>query len=814
MSKDLEAIKKKRRFLRKSVTDTLKSIDEALSEQDSHGRVQVLKDNIASKWSDLQEVQGTMCIMLEDADIDAECEIHNEYEARIIESMAKMTSYFASKHVSEVKLAGNSPPASQSSSQVQVQLPKINLPAFGTCPKASKVSERQRLKACVSDALKLVIELKCARSLHASTAKEDISVLHQDSARPHLCEVKVKSAPELPSSSSGPPVPSSVVANSVAVGSVGKVILQTVPAIFCGLNGCSKVVRCFFDLSSQTSEMVYLRNIALKDNYQQAESRLYNLEKKLLQEPMKAMSYIEAINKYVDNGVAEEVLCDEITPTDGRPVFYLPHHAVIRKDKQTTKRRVVFDASAKDSCGPQNRADLPTRGLSASQLGESHLWWKGPFWLQESEKDWHEDLRSKPSDEIVDQERKSKASVSCIVEPKEPFIDFTRFSKYSRLLRTVAWIKRFVTNSRVKEDERIDSILTSSEIQNAERWLISHVQKASFPEEITSSKQHGPEKDGNLANLNPFMYTTSGFLRVRGRIHKSLLPEEEKHPIILPSNHPVVKLLIDDVHRRELHAGVEHTFSVLRQKFRLIKGRLTVRQTLRNCLLCRHYLTKPFGQRMAPLPEDRIKPAPPFTNVGLDFAGLLYLKDSGDKVYICLFTCAVTRAVHLELVCDMTAERFLLALRRMIARRGMCSIIWSDNAKNFKAAHKELRQCWRVLQSDQTQSVLSQKKIQWKFIVEKAPWWGGFYERVIKSVKTPLKKLFAKAMLDTEQLTTILAEIKAQLNSRPLTYLGADPDGYSVITPAHILIGRNLQVCPTKDTRVSEQTSRALTKRF
>ena len=91
--------------------------------------------------------------------------------------------------------------------------------------------------------------------------------------------------------------------------------------------------------------------VALKDNYRQAESWWYNLEKKLLQEPVKAKSYREAINKYVENGVAEEVPCDEVTPTDGRPVFYLPHHAVIREDKQTTKTRVVFDASAKDSKG-------------------------------------------------------------------------------------------------------------------------------------------------------------------------------------------------------------------------------------------------------------------------------------------------------------------------------------------------------------------------------------------------------------------------------------------------------------------------------
>ena len=126
---------------------------------------------------------------------------------------------------------------------------------------------------------------------------------------------------------------------------------------------------------------------------------------------------------------------------------------------------------------------------------------------------------------------------------------------------------------------------------------------------------------------------------MKKKIHKSLLPEEEKHPIMFSaSNHPVVKLVIDDVHRLELHAGVEHTLSVLRQRFWLIKRRSTVRQTLRSCLICRHYQTKPFGQQMAPLPEDRIKPSPPFTNVGLDFAGPLHLKDSAEKVYICLFT--------------------------------------------------------------------------------------------------------------------------------------------------------------------------------
>ena len=131
---------------------------------------------------------------------------------------------------------------------------------------------------------------------------------------------------------------------------------------------------------------------------------------------------------------------------------------------------------------------------------------------------------------------------------------------------------------------------------------------------------------------------------------------------------------------------------MVRQKFWIIKGRATVRKVVEKCLMCRHYCTKPLTQQIAPLPADRIIPAPPFTNIGLDFAGPLYLKDGGAKAYICLFTCAVTRAIHLELVSNMTMEKFLLALRRMVAQSGMCSIIWSDNAKTFKCA-KELQKC-------------------------------------------------------------------------------------------------------------------------
>ena len=133
MVNDLEAFKKKRRFLRKSITDTLKSIDEALSIPDNHARIQVLKDNIANKWNDLQEVQASMCTLLEEKEIDEECESHNEYELRVIEYMAKMMHYLESKHVGKESAGGNSTAAQAPLSlcpKVQVKLPKIDLPTF------------------------------------------------------------------------------------------------------------------------------------------------------------------------------------------------------------------------------------------------------------------------------------------------------------------------------------------------------------------------------------------------------------------------------------------------------------------------------------------------------------------------------------------------------------------------------------------------------------------------------------------------------------------------------------------------------------
>ncbi|GFY32779.1 integrase catalytic domain-containing protein [Trichonephila clavipes] len=199
---------------------------------------------------------------------------------------------------------------------------------------------------------------------------------------------------------------------------------------------------------------------------------------------------------------------------------------------------------------------------------------------------------------------------------------------------------------------------------------------------------------------------------------------------------------------------------------------------------------KPADQLSGQLPRDRITQSPPFQVVGIDFTGAILVKDNQGtrKSYVSLFTCAVTRAVHLELVSDMSTKCFLLALRRFLARRGNCKVIYSDNARTFKAAERELTYFANILKDSEFQSFVADKGIHWKFIVERAPWWGGFYERLVKTIKDPFYvKILGRALLTFEELSTILSEVEVIVNHRPLTYVENDPGEPEPLTPAHFL---------------------------
>ena len=187
---------------------------------------------------------------------------------------------------------------------------------------------------------------------------------------------------------------------------------------------------------------------------------------------------------------------------------------------------------------------------------------------------------------------------------------------------------------------------------------------------------------------------------------------------------------------------------------------------------------------MPPLPLERVSSSPPFNNTGLDFAGPLYAmeKPVGNadshtiKAYVCLFTCASTRGVHLELTKELSASVFLQAFRKFCACRGVPSTIMSDNAKTFKFCSKEIE---KIVRSEEVHQYLTNRQISWQFIVEKSPWWGGYWERLVRSVKRCLRKTLGRSTLTFDELATILVEIEATLNNRPLTYVCDDTEGLS-----------------------------------
>ena len=271
------------------------------------------------------------------------------------------------------------------------------------------------------------------------------------------------------------------------------------------------------------------------------------------------------------------------------------------------------------------------------------------------------------------------------------------------------------------------------------------------------------------------------------------LSEGSLKPKLLPSGDHFTKLVINSVHKENLHSGVSQTLAEVRQEYWIPKGRMAVRSVLQSC--CRYIRISGGTYKsptMAAWPRERMSKAAPFTYTGIDYFGPLYIKcgnaDQSKKVWVCLFTCLGVRAVHLEMIDDMSAEQFLLCLRRFIAIRGKPEKIISDNAPQFKLVKRALDLTWSdIIHDKDIISYAASKGIEWKFIIEFAPWMGGVYERMVGLVKMSLKKAIGKVRLTSVQLQTVLAEVQAVVNSRPLTYVGEDINSTIPLRPIDFL---------------------------
>ena len=425
--------------------------------------------------------------------------------------------------------------------------------------------------------------------------------------------------------------------------------------------------------------------------------------------------------------------------------------------------------------GADNPADLPSRGTSASYL-QKREWLHGPDWLSLPASAWPDALISEPEPaECQEEERAQKVAVhaSTVQEESNPGVGQIMtpeaYSSLTRLHRVTAWVLRWAGNAR--GGTRVIGDLTADEIEEAERRWIGQVQRDEYHEEIDLLEESGElSANSRLFQLSAFI--DSGILKLKGRVQESTLTMQEKHPILLPNRHPYVSLVILELHQGLCHAGVQQTLFALRERFWVPRARQRVRQVIHACLRCRIFRLQPYAQESAPLPRERVCKSPPFSCIGVDLGGPLYMKENGvSKTYFVLFVCAAVRAVHLELVRTLSTEDFLEAFDRFVARRGLPKVVFSDNATNFQGAAPRL----------------ANHGIIWKFNIPRAPWWGGFYERLVRTIKDALKRTLYKSLLTFRELETVVYRIESVINARPLTTLSEDPNDVRPISPKDFL---------------------------
>jgi len=256
-----------------------------------------------------------------------------------------------------------------------------------------------------------------------------------------------------------------------------------------------------------------------------------------------------------------------------------------------------------------------------------------------------------------------------------------------------------------------------------------------------------------------------------------------------------------------MHLGTASTMAAIRVRWWIPKLRSLVKRTIRDCNVCKVFAAKPFqGAATAPLPRFRTEVSRPFQHTGIDFAGpLVYKKGKNEegKAYIVIFTCAVLRAVHLEVTKSQTAEEFQRKLNAFITRKTRPQQIVSDNAAVFKTTADWI---WKIRRSEQLQDFLAAQEIRWKFNLAKSPWWGGMYERLLKDVKKTLYKTLGKTNLAFEQLEAVVMDIERHMNNRPLMYVESESGEDQVSTPNLVMWGQGAYILEDIEVEDEELT--------
>lgn len=453
-----------------------------------------------------------------------------------------------------------------------------------------------------------------------------------------------------------------------------------------------------------------------------------------------------------------------------------------------------------------NPADCASRGVNPADLSQLDIWKSGPRFLREPNITYP---KLKDNDT-----REEKILKVCHVGTIDQSI-LEKYSSLTRLVRVVARCRRFITRKYI--NLQCVKGLSVLELEEALNTCIKIAQSAEYAQDIKELKEFGQirSKQSKILSLTPFL-DDKEVLRVGGRISQSQETESIKHPIILPHQSALSKLIVADAHMKTLHGDIRLVTNYIRSRYWIVASKNLIKQHIRKCVTCFRHKAKVQTQLMGSLPSVRVTPARAFINSGVDYAGPIMLRTSkgrGHKAYkgyICLFVCMVTKAVHLEVVSDLTARGFIEAFKRFVARRGHCANLHSDNGTNFVGASKELQELFDAERSTMVQEVVDSLAMQgtnWHFIPPRAPNFGGLWEGGVKATKYHIRRVIGESTLTYEEMSTLLAQIEACLNSRPLTMINNSPEEPTPITPGHFLVGEPLLTVPEVNYENSQLNS-------
>ncbi|XP_043862794.1 uncharacterized protein LOC120457848 isoform X2 [Drosophila santomea] len=458
-----------------------------------------------------------------------------------------------------------------------------------------------------------------------------------------------------------------------------------------------------------------------------------------------------------------------------------------------------------------NAADDATRSQKGVDLSQESRWLRGPAFLRQPGASWPgpEEGTERVPDAPDEEEMPCEFA---LVAADDFVIPFQRFSSFSRLVRTTAWVLRFARWCRKQRNELEEYGLTAAECKAAENLLVRQAQLESFPDEMRSAETgQDVARSSDIRGLVPYL-DEDGILRAYGRIDAALcIPYSARRPVLLSHRHSLTDLIVRDFHARMKHQNVDATIAEIRTKFWVTKMRRMMRRVISSCNECKLQRARPMPPIMGPHPEDRLDAGGwPFKYTGLDYFGPLLVTVSRhkEKRWVALFTCLTTRAIHLELAHDLSTDSCIIAIRNFVCRRGPVYRLRSDNGKNFVGADREARRFGDVFEMEKLQSELSSRSIEWVFNCPANPSEGGVWERMVQCVKRVLRHTLKEVAPRDHVLESFLIEAENIVNSRPLTHLPVDADQEAPLTPNDLLKGvANLPDTPGLDAELPKEGS-------